>query len=222
MIDRITRTPTPRLRSLAALHIAATMLAALLAAPPAATAGDDALYGPEAPPGSAFIRIFNATDQADLNVQVGSKPVPDVEAWEVSDFEFLPPGTHQLSAGAVTQNVSLQPNRFYTAVVTGEGVRLLDNQPYKNRLKALVILYNLTDADAVSLRTTDGRSTVIDGVAADASGTREVNPARVPLAVFRGDQQLGQAPSVSFTRGKAYSLFAVGRASAPRLVWAVN
>lgn len=215
------RHPTLRLRRLAALRVAATMIAAVAAAP-AATAGDDALYGPEAPPGSAFIRIFNASDQADLPVQVGSKPVPDVEAWKVSDFEFLPPGAHQLSAGAVSQSVTLQPNRFYTAVVTSEGVRLLDNQPYKNRLKALVILYNLTDADAVSLRTNDGRTAVIDAVAADASGTREVNPARVPLALFNGEQRVADAPGMSFTRGKAYSLFAVGSASAPRLVWAVN
>lgn len=221
MTPCIAHHPTPRLRWPAALRLAATMIAALMVAP-AATAGDDALYGPEAPPGSAFIRVFNASDQADLNVQIGNKPVPDVEAWEVSDFEFLPPGTHPLSAGSVAQSVTLQPNRFYTAVVTTQGVRLLDNQPYKNRLKALVILYNLTDADAVSLRTNDGKTAVIDAVAADASGTREVNPARVPLALFKDEQRIAEAPGMSFTRGKAYSLFAVGSASAPRLVWAVN
>lgn len=218
MTELITRHRKSHWRALAALCAAAVLA---VVAMPGRTA-DDALYGPEAPPGSAFIRVFNATDQVDLNVQVGDKTVSGVDAWEVSDFEFLAPGTHRLDAGTAATTVTLQPSRFYTAVVSAQGVRLLDNPPYQNRLKALVMFYNLTDADGLGLRTADGRTAVIDGVARNASGTREVNPAREPLALFKGEQRIADAPQQSFTRGKAYSLFAIGSADTPRLVWAVN
>lgn len=185
-------------------------------------AGDAALYGPAAPPGSAFIRVFNASDQADLEARVGNEVISDIAAWNVSDFIFVPAGAQRLSAGTADQSIQLAADRYYTAVVGAGGPQLLDNDRYGNRLKALVILYNLTDAGGLSLKTQDGGTAVVADVAPKASGSREVNAARVQLAVFKGTQRIADAPPVSLARGKAFSLFAVGDASAPRLVWAIN
>lgn len=205
----------------ASFHRAALIAALLLPLAPAA-ADDAALYGPEAPPGSAFIRVLNASGQPDLAAQAGSVAIDEIPAWSVSDFEYLPPGTVQLTAGNASTQATLQPNRFYTAVVDGQGVRLLDNEGYANKLKALVILYNLTDADALSLRTTDGSTTIVDAVGSNTSGTRQVNAARARLAVFAGDQSVAQTDTVTLSRGKAFSVFAVGPADAPRLITAMN
>lgn len=187
-----------------------------------APAGDGGLYGPTAPPGSAFIRVFNASDADDLETRVGNETISDVGSWKASEFIFLPAGTHQLSGGGASKSVSLSAERFYTAVVGGGTVRLLDNDNTGSKLKALVILYNLTGNAGLSLRTQDGATVVIPDVANEASGKREVNPAKVQLAVYKGDQKLGDAPPISFARGQAFSLFVVGDAGSPRMAWAIN
>lgn len=201
--------------------LAALCLMALLT-PHLTMAGDGGLYGPAAPPGSAFIRVFNASDADDIEAKVGNETIPDIRAWNASEFIFLPAGTHALSAAGSQDSLTLAPGRYYTAVAGNGPVRLLDNENTGNRLKALVILYNLTGDKALSLRTQDGGTTVIGDVAKDGSGKREVNPAKVQLAVYSGDQKLADAPPVTLARGQAFSLFVVGDASAPRLSWAVN
>lgn len=185
-------------------------------------AGDGGLYGGAAPAGSAFIRVFNASDADDVQAQVGNETINDIRAWNASEFIFLPAGTHRLSLGSLEQSLTLASGRYYTAVAGEGGVRLLDNDNAGNRLKALLILYNLTGDNTLSLRTQDGGTTVIGDVGKDASGKREVNPAKVQLAVFSGDKKLADAPPVTLARGQAFSLFVVGDAGAPRLAWAVN
>jgi alginate O-acetyltransferase complex protein AlgF len=199
------------------LALAAVALMTSVVAP----AGDGGLYGPTAPPGSAFIRVFNASDADDLETRIGNETIADVGAWKASDFIFLPAGTHQVNGGGASKSVSLSSDRYYTAVIGGGNVRLLDADNTGNKLKALVILYNLT-GDGLSLRTHDGKTVVIPDVARDASGKREVNPAKVQLAVYKGDQKLGDVPPVSFTRGQAFSLFVVGDSGTPRMAWAIN
>lgn len=203
-----------------------SMVVALLAAVSmtgtVARAGDGGLYGPAAPPGSAFIRVFNASDTEELTARVGNESIADIRAWGASDFIFLPAGTHPLSAGGASDSVTLAPGRYYTAVAGAGGVKLLDNDNSGNRLKALLILYNLTGNGALSLRTQDGGTVVIPDVATSTSGKREVNPSKVRLAVYDGDRKVGDAPPVSLARGQAFSLFVVGDGAAPRMAWAVN
>ncbi len=209
-------------RPLRLLACAVAIITAMTALATPAQADDAALYGPDAPPNSAFIRIVNASSSADLEATVGDKQIDRVAAWSVSDFEFLPAGTQNIVAGSVSESAALQAGHYYTAVVDGQKLRLLDNAAYDNRLKALVILYNLTDQDGLTLRTSDGATTVVEPVARDAFGMRQVNAARAKLAVFAGDAQVGETQAVSLARGKALSLFAVGPSTAPRLISATN
>jgi alginate O-acetyltransferase complex protein AlgF len=187
-----------------------------------AYAGEAALYGPTAPPGSAFIRVFNASDADDVEARVGNETVPDIRAWSASEFIFLPAGTHALSAAGSEGPVTLAADRFYTAVVGTGAPRLLENDNSGNRLKALLIVYNLSGQERISLRTQDGATTVVEPVAKNASGTRQVNPAKVQLAVYGGDTKLADAPPMTLARGKAFSLFVVDTGTGPRLSWAVN
>jgi alginate O-acetyltransferase complex protein AlgF len=200
----------------------AALAAALILPVTPAAADDAALYGPEAPPGSAFIRVLNASGQAELSAQAGGVAIDEVPAWSVSDFEYLPPGAITVSAGDASTQATLQPSRFYTAVVDDHGVRLLDNEGYDNKLKALIILYNLTDGSDLSLRTTDGSTTIVDAVDSYAHGSRQVNAARARLAVFAGDQSVAETQTLNLSRGKAFSVFAVGPSNAPRLILATN
>lgn len=190
--------------------------------PQPARADDAALYGPEAPPNSAFVRVVNASANGDLDARVGDKAVDRLGAWSVSEFEYLPAGTQTIVAGSQTESAQLQAGHFYTAVADGQSLRLLENAGYENRLKALVILYNLTDQNDLSLRTTDGKTTLVEPVERENSGAREVNAARAKLALFAGDTRIADTQPLTLNRGKALSLFAIGPASSPKLVYATN
>lgn len=216
--------PTRALRSSAlALRLSALALlagAALAATPAPADEGN--LYGPAAPEGSAFIRVVNASERDDVAARVGPETISDIPAWSASEFVFLPAGSHSLSVGTQSQPVSLKSGRYYTAVADARGIRVVDNERYDNRLKALVILYNFTSRPGLSLKTSDGRTSLIESVSPDAYGTREVNAAKVTLGVFEGGRRIGETPPLHLVRGRAVSLFVLGDDDAPRLVASVN
>lgn len=206
-------------RTLRTLQILA-LLAALLAVGTVG-ADDEGIYGPNAPPQSAFMRLFNATPHPLPGVRLGAEDIGEIAAYGASEFVFVPPGPYSLAVNGARQTFQLAPNRYYTAVLRDGKLHLLDNERYRNRLKALVIVYNLLDGE-LSLRTADGRTTVVEKVAPSKLGTREVNPVRTSLALFKGTERLADVKSVTFERGRAFSLFVAGTAEQPVPVWVVN
>ena len=63
---------------------------------------------------------------------------------------------------------------------------------------------------------------MVDAVAAKTYGSREVNAVKATLAVFNGSEKIADAKPIGIERGRAYSLFATGSATAPTLTWIVN
>ncbi len=201
-------------------HLLLGLLTAL-ALPPNAQAGDEGAYGPVAPPNSAFLRVFNATAQAELEARVGDKAMTDIGAFAASEFVYLPAGKYTLTVGAASQSVTLKSNKYYTAALAGKEIRLLENERYSNRLKSLLIVYNLVDGSTMSLKTPDGRG-VVENVAANSFGTREVNAVKVKLALFEGPKQVAEVKPMNLERGRAFSLFVAGSKDQPVTSWVVN
>ena len=199
--------------------LATALLAGLALLP--ARAADEGVYGPVAPPNSAFVRVFNATAQPELQARIADKTTDEIPAFGASEFVFLPPGKYTLAAGAVSQPVTLEANKFYTAALEGKEFRLLQNERYTNRLKALVIVYNLVDGSTLSLKTPDGRP-VVENVGPNSIGSREVNAVKVNLAVFDGAKKLADVKPMNLERGRAFSLFVAGDKDQPVTSWVVN
>lgn len=68
--------------------------------------GDAALYGPTAPKGSSFVRIYNASN-AEVSATVGSTNLSDVAPLSSSDFSFMPGGDYSAKVGSQTLPVKL-------------------------------------------------------------------------------------------------------------------
>jgi alginate O-acetyltransferase complex protein AlgF len=202
--------------------LTAAALAGVIAATAPVLAGDEALYGPAAPPDSAFVRVFNATPNSVEQASVGTESFNDILSYESSEFVFLPAGNYTLTIGAVKQPITLNKNRFYTAVYDGRAVKVLDNERYSNRMKALIMVYNMVDGVELTLKTADGKTAVVDKVAPNAYGSREVNPVKTQLALYSGDQRVAAVKQVNFERGKVFSLFVTGSPQQPVPTWTVN
>ncbi|WP_259745278.1 alginate O-acetyltransferase AlgF, partial [Pseudomonas protegens] len=109
----MTFTTTPR--RLAAKSLKAAVLAAglgLLSAPVFA-GGDAALYGPTAPKGSTFVRLYNASN-SEVSATVGSTNVNDVAPLASSDFSFMPGGDYTAKVGSQSVPVKLAADHYYT------------------------------------------------------------------------------------------------------------
>ncbi|HEB49245.1 MAG TPA: alginate O-acetyltransferase [Desulfobulbus sp.] len=194
----------------------------LLVRPGVSRAGEEALYAPRAPAGSAFIRLFNATPAAGAGGRLQTVQLRADSAYGASPYAFLPPGPGTLQAGGHALAVDLAANRSYTAVLLPDRLVLVDDPELPGRRKALLVLYNLTGSAHVSLRTRKKHRVVVGETASMSCSLRAVNPVRVELDVLDGDALFARAPLVSLERGRMFSLFVCGDRSAPVVVWVEN
>ncbi|MNF58697.1 Alginate O-acetyl transferase AlgF [compost metagenome] len=183
-----------------------------------AQAGDAALYAPQAPKGSTFVRAYNAGN-SELSVSVGNTDLSDIAPLGSSDFSYLPAGSYSAQVGSNRLPVKLDAGRYYTLVnQPGMQPKLVAEDPFTNKQKALLRVQNLSDR-SLSLKTADGKAAVVDKVAPDGNGEREVNPVKVSLALFDGANKISDLKPVALTRGEVVSLYITGSGSQLSPVW---
>ncbi|MBV6289243.1 alginate O-acetyltransferase AlgF [Pseudomonas aegrilactucae] len=179
---------------------------------------DAALYGPSAPKGSTFVRIFNAGNQP-VAASVGNTQISEVAAQASSDFSFMPQGDYSAKVGSQSVPVKLAGDHYYTLVNHASGQpQLVEEPPFKNKQKSLVRVQNLSD-QALTLKTADGKTEVVKPVAAKARGEREINPVKVSLALYEGDKKVSDLKPVALERGEAAVLYVTGSGSNLSPVW---
>ncbi|QXH36644.1 alginate O-acetyltransferase AlgF [Pseudomonas muyukensis] len=198
---------------------ALTLAAGLSLASMQAFAGADAaLYGPSAPKGSTFVRLYNAAS-APTAASVGNTQIKQVGAQASSDFSFLPGGDYTAQVGGKSVPVKLAADKYYTLVNnSGGNPQLIEEPPFKNKQKALVRVQNLSD-QALTLKTADGKTEVVKPVAAKGRGEREINPVKVNLALYAGDKKVGDVKPVALERGEAAVLYVTGSGNSLAPVW---
>ncbi|OLF55984.1 alginate O-acetyltransferase AlgF [Pseudomonas chlororaphis] len=180
--------------------------------------GDAALYGPTAPKGSSFVRIYNASNQ-EVSATVGSTNVSDVAPLASSDFSFMPGGDYTAKVGSQSVPVKLAADHYYTLVNNASGQpQLIEEPPFKNKQKSLVRVQNLSDK-ALTLKTADGKTDVVQAVAAKGRGEREINPVKVSFALYEGEKKVSDLKPVALERGEAAVLYVTGNGSSLSPVW---
>ncbi|MGV6397516.1 alginate O-acetyltransferase AlgF [Pseudomonas caspiana] len=183
-----------------------------------AFAGDSALYGPTAPKGSTFVRVYNASS-AEISASVGNTNLNEVGPQASTAFSFMPQGDYSAKLGSQTVPVKLAGDHYYTLVNNASGKpQLVEEPPFKNKQKSLVRVQNLSDK-ALTLKTADGKTDVVKTVAAKGTGEREINPVKVSLALYDGDKKVTDLKPVALERGEAAVLYITGSGSSLSPVW---
>ncbi len=166
-------------------------LLTLLAAMPAA--GQEALYGAQPPPGSAFVRFVNATaTSVDVRPSfaasstLGTAGPSRVSAYAVVDR--VAGKTLSLEVRAAGQSaqttLSVAPDSFDTVLVRNDASGTLSAAVVKdgsefNQARARLSFYNATpDCPSASLALLPAGTAVFSDVAAGAVRTRTVNPVK--------------------------------------------
>jgi alginate O-acetyltransferase complex protein AlgF len=201
------------IRILRATALMAVLMSVFALGAVARAAGpDEGLYAPVPPDGSAFVRFV----QADPAVKEDAKPKAAGKAYDgrefasVSAYYVVPQGKTALEFGPAKDDRDLVAGKFYTVVLLAGGqMGVIEDKAADNRAKALIQLYNLSAKPDLSLKTADGKVEVVPATPAGASGSREINAVKVPLALH-GTGASGSEPvgDVTLERGKALGLFA--------------
>ncbi|GFM68430.1 alginate O-acetyltransferase AlgF [Pseudomonas cichorii] len=183
-----------------------------------AFAGDSALYGPTAPKGSTFVRVYNASN-AEISASVGNTNLNEVAPLGSTAFSFMPQGDYTAKLGSQTLPVKLAGDHYYTIVNNASGKpQLVEEAPFKNKQKSLVRVQNLSDK-SLTLKTADGKTEVVKTVGAKGTGEREINPVKVSLALYDGDKKVTDVKPVALERGEAAVLYITGSGSNLSPVW---
>ncbi|SES77859.1 alginate O-acetyltransferase complex protein AlgF [Pseudomonas graminis] len=180
--------------------------------------GDAALYGPTAPKGSTFVRVYNASS-SEISASVGNTSLNEIGPLASSDFGFMPQGDYTAKVGSQSLPVKLASDHYYTIVNNTSGSpQLVEEPPFKNKQKSLVRVQNLSDK-ALTLKTADGKTDVVKAVSAKGTGEREINPVKVSFALFDGDKKVADLKPVALERGEAAVLYVTGSGSSLSPVW---
>jgi alginate O-acetyltransferase complex protein AlgF len=177
------------------------------------------LYAREAPPGSAFIRVFNATPSSGVALQIGDKSQTPLLPFSASGYIFLPPGSYPVKVGSQSQTFKIEGDHYYTVSASSSGMTLFDLHGELTKLKSMISLYNVMPGTTLGLKTADGATSVFEAVAPNTTTQRPINPLKLNLALFNGEKKIADVPPVTLERGKSFSLFVGGSEATPILVW---
>lgn len=188
----------------------ALVAVASLALSNSAHAEKPGLYKAAIPAGSAGIRIFNAgAPLTSGSAKFGERSMRGLGTGEASPYITMVAGKRSMSCGGKNVMADIKEGRFYTLICGGahEGSMLEDPQP-TNTSKTFVILYNLSQTDAVRLMTSNGKLSVVNDTPPRGIGSREINPVRVEFGVFdKQNHSLFDIGQVAFAPERIYSIF---------------
>lgn len=183
-------------------------------ASPASAAQDDGLYAPAAPAGSAFVRFIHADAKHQKDTpKLDGKSYGDEGFQSVSPYYVTPQGHKTFVFGGKEQRQDLAEGKFYSAVLTGSGLNVLEDHSVKTPAKALIVFCNLTGREKLVLKAAGRPINIVDGVAKGAEGAREINPVKIGLDVFDGDKKIASVDPVLLDRGAAYGVIAFDKGS---------
>ena len=177
-------------------------------------ANEDALYGPVAPPGSAFIRVINLSSQTISEAKAGNETFRNITAFGGSPYQFFSPGTIKFQVFHMNLSFELAAGHYYSLVVlTNNITKMIEDLGKPDPRKATISAYNLSTVETISLKTADGKVAVVENIAKGSRKDRAINPVKVALALYNSSE-LNSPPTavaaIALERGQVLSLFVTG------------
>ena len=169
----------------------------------AAQDGNEGLYEMAAPPDSAFVRVVNITE-GQVNVEMDDWR-QSLSPRQAGDYLYRPAGKAQLTVEGKPFEFEFAARSVQTLVFDGAGLAAHQDIYFNNRLKALLVMYNLADQPA-TLQTLNGAVSVIGPLLAGSSGEREINGVKVALKVALDSGAELPLDEVVLQRGRIYTV----------------
>jgi alginate O-acetyltransferase complex protein AlgF len=185
------------------------------------TLAQEGLYDPAPPANSSFVRVILAdASLGSVGAKIGETIYPEITYPSISAYQVVPQGSYASVFGSLETQLEVSAGKFYTVALINGKALLLEDAVNANMTKTLLVFYNLTDTAGLDMKTADGATPVIPGVAAETMQNILVNPIEVSLAAFKGDKKLNSFEGLSLKPGATYSMVIVGSGDAMQVLWA--
>lgn len=189
------------------LNLALVSMAASLAFAHPSLADDGGLYEKPIDPNSAFVRVI-APGSSIASVKNSSfSQLND----GVSPYVAVAPGDISVSSSFRQASVEAAAGKFYSAVITQDGVVTVEDDMTKNPAKATLTLYNLTEKAALDLFVPQAGADAVSDV--DSGSSKSVSlraPLKVDLVVRDGEKQVAKIDAVEFKRLAGVTIVVTG------------
>lgn len=184
-------------------------------------AGDAALYGKSVPANAGFFRVINLDSTQRLSLlNESGKTIVNLQPGRGSPYAFLPEGKYRLMLNGKPYDIDLRKGAQWSLAWYAGAVHAITDQPFKDKTKARVVLYNLTN-NPLDLTTSDGNS-VISQVMTGQQNGRDVNAVKIPFSVSQNNKVLMTTAPLTLQRGQVTSLFAIDQGTPVLLVVEAN
>ncbi len=181
------------------------------------------VYTPPPAPNSAFIRIIHANpDVQTLSPSLADLSFAALDYGAISTYQALAAGSYEANLAGQQATLVLESGFYYTVAVLNTGIRLMQDPSNGNLAKTMLVLYNFSDSPSVDMKTADGSTPVIGGVAGSSMANILVNPIQVDLGAFAGTASVDSFKGLSLYSGAIYSMVVMGPADALKASWALN
>jgi len=169
---------------------------------------DEGLYDPVPPNNSAFIRFVNFS-QTKTFPAINGKQYGALEPNDITPYFVAKSGKTRLSMGKAEKRFKAILGNFYTVYLKNK-IHVLEDDKNNNRAKSLILFYNLSEKNDLSLRTSNGSIEVIPNTTANNSSSVQINPVKIDLSVYDGEKnKIKDIGAVSLERGMAYSAIVI-------------
>lgn len=220
-----------------ARRTAVVMLAALVGSPGVALAQTTgALYDPQPPADSAYVRLIVASAPGPVDIWLDGKlRMANVAPALPSDYMVVRAGKHKLSLHPAGKALAFESS---LEVVTGRSItvalpslaadakaHIFEDKANTNKLKAVLTVYNLAPlAGSIDFLTADGATKVFSAVAPGMSASLAVNPIAVELQASKtGDKAALAKTALTLGQGQTYSIVLLpGEGDKPVLKSGIN
>ncbi|MDH5722404.1 MAG: alginate O-acetyltransferase AlgF [Alphaproteobacteria bacterium] len=166
---------------------------------------DEGLYDEVPPENSAFIRFLHAQDgESEVPPIVNGRKRDGVKFGGIKPYGVVASGTVNLELGQGKGAFETEAGKYYTAILKNNVLTLEVVPEIENELKAQMIVHNLTERDNITLKTADGKVSVIGPIAPNSFQVREINPIKVSFAIFSGDEKFVDLIDWPLERGESY------------------
>lgn len=177
-----------------------------LALPALAVSEDEGLYDALPPEGSAFARFVHADPsvEGDIRPKINGKSRDGVKFTGVKPYGVIPPGKTTAELGGVTLEFEAEPDAHYTIILQKGELKAVKDPDLQDQLKAQIIVYNLTSKGDISLKTADGKVSIVGPLAHGENQNREINPIKVSFAIYSGEEKFADLIDWPLERKESY------------------
>jgi alginate O-acetyltransferase complex protein AlgF len=166
--------------------------------------GNAALYDVTAPADSAFIRVFNGSSQS-IGVQLSGKSAEQqLSAFKLGEYLFTAAGDYTLTVGTTALPLKVVKNQVLTFYYDGSSLKSIEDERYQGAKKAHITFYNFTPK-SLSLKTANGKHSVVKKVPSYDNGSRLVNEIKMAFSAFETKQKLADFEESFLKKGRSYS-----------------